>query len=1088
MLPAERRSLHAEYGHGLLMCAASGLAAGRFSQTMSPYMSSRHFAYAFIRTPLLPLNFPQQSGHKNFSSLLASFLQTGVWPENEAATYGAVISAISIASPDLALRLKRHLSKTAEPKSDAKDLERLTLALSRYAARASRRATPFGLFAAVNDSQILEKSGFSVSPSVTPVVFWKAERIESIVSEIKSIVDEAGQLRFVRNPQAYELLATLKAPSWDSMGRFVPNAIHHSELAAAVLNHFTTPSTAEVCRTAIATKYEGAYNGEQIATLIQSLARNQLIVTDIDPPLTIHDPLNWLGDKIRGTYPSCRSALDVLSREQVRLRSIQQTISQNILSAGPSDSVSEPDLKSIHVDTWRQENEFYLSSDVVRKMIRCASAAIEADHGANALHKKLALTVASHYGREPVSLIQMVDQISGVGTQFRTILSEQSRSASGQSADPGPEPTDYDEIVSERVHRAMRQGDGFVDIADMPRATASDEPAEVQGALFAEGAMTTRGVEGPLWLKHFLPGSGFEMLGRFANQSENLKDQYRRAVEAHAYKGADLFEVVFAPSHRQRDVGHRPQPPYPILHLSPLAVGVENQMGLSDIIVQSQNDSLVLRSASSGRVLVPRSTSAVRSDVEQGWIAAFFSALSPEKYRLRKYPTTLNALPYLPRLVWNEVVLQPRRWILASAQKRQLASLERRERVLKFKKICNDLNIPPAILVGSDDNLLPVDIEDDVSVLAAWPSLVSRRSLILEDLCDRQRGNSEATYVFESVVPVCLSTGVKTRNQVVEHHRPSERLSHILSDISPPASFGPGSEWLSLEVYCDHSARAEVLESIIAPIILSAETSSAMRIWYFVQYSEPSFHYRVRLRLKDPDSWSKTAKSVVDALSTPAARATVRECKIVSYNPEWWRYGGAEGMPVCEEIFAKDTQLALAYRAIIRHWQLDSDTAWRLGIGAASDCLLYYLGHTGLPAEGKHELLKNFLVARSASTREYQGFRRSQRDTIENLADRSRGTGHQLNLPHEVALNVALQQWHRAVSEVITTATTDTNKFSRPYSEIVPSLVHMLCNRLFCNWTPGDEMLVLLVTERALAKARFQERGAGVRYAELSEG
>lgn len=70
-------------------------------------------------------------------------------------------------------------------------------------------------------------------------------------------------------------------------------------------------------------------------------------------------------------------------------------------------------------------------------------------------------------------------------------------------------------------------------------------------------------------------------------------------------------------------------------------------------------------------------------------------------------------------------------------------------------------------------------------------------------------------------------------------------------------TFTIGSEWMYYKIYCGVKTADDIMLKVIQPICKQLLQEQSIDKWFFIRYSDPDAHLRVRFHLTSPDSISK---------------------------------------------------------------------------------------------------------------------------------------------------------------------------------------------------------------------------------------
>jgi thiopeptide-type bacteriocin biosynthesis protein len=178
---------------------------------------------------------------------------------------------------------------------------------------------------------------------------------------------------------------------------------------------------------------------------------------------------------------------------------------------------------------------------------------------------------------------------------------------------------------------------------------------------------------------------------------------------------------------------------------------------------------------------------------------------------------------------------------------------------------------------------------------------------------------------------------------VVTFNRTREPIRAQAASPAPAIArrFVPGSEWLYAKLYCGESTGDRVLRDVVAPVVRDAMSSGAADQWFFIRYSDPDPHVRVRLH-GDPARLAGVVPALFDAARPLLDAGALRKVVLDTYEREVERYGGDRGIELIEQIFWHDSEAILGIVELL-DGDAGADARWRLAVRGL-DTLLDSLG------------------------------------------------------------------------------------------------------------------------------------------------
>lgn len=100
-----------------------------------------------------------------------------------------------------------------------------------------------------------------------------------------------------------------------------------------------------------------------------------------------------------------------------------------------------------------------------------------------------------------------------------------------------------------------------------------------------------------------------------------------------------------------------------------------------------------------------------------------------------------------------------------------------------------------------------------------------------------------------------------------------------------------GEEWIYYKLYCGSYSADAVLTEYILPIVRELKKKKLIDYWFFIRYSDPKTHLRLRFHLSDKDKIHKIIKLTHPYFSKLIENDIVFEVVTASYRREMERYG-----------------------------------------------------------------------------------------------------------------------------------------------------------------------------------------------------
>jgi thiopeptide-type bacteriocin biosynthesis protein len=580
------------------------------------------------------------------------------------------------------------------------------------------------------------------------------------------------------------------------------------------------------------------------------------------------------------------------------------------------------------------------------------------------------------------------------------------------------------------------------------------------------------GVSGP---------SGARLLGRFCHGDPALHHHVEQHLAAEEAMESDaLFaEVVHLPEGRIGNVLCRPVlRRYEIPYLGQSGADPRYQIPITDLMVSVKRGKVVLRSQRLGRRVIPRLTTAHNYLGRNLGIYQFLCSLQNQGVAagLRWDWGALDSADFLPRVTHGRLVLARARWRVGPDEIRTLTRANGVERYRAVQAWRSDCNLPRFVLLVEYDNLLPVDLDNIMSIDAFLDELKGRTEAMLvemfpspNELCAR---DAEGRFVHEIIVPF-IHAPATVKEQEAQTNKRMPPLPPRSPTPLPPYSpipplqrtFPPGSEWLYAKLYTGAATADQVLCEVVGPVAQAAMQTGAADRWFFIRYSDPDWHLRVRFHGEPERLHAELLPTLQNAAAPLLTDGRLWRVQLDTYAREVERYGGAYGIELAERLFHADSESVLA---IVQRLDGDAgaDARWRLTLAGMDQ----WLTDLGLDLAAKQQLAH---TARESFMREFQADsnlrsqlgekQRNERNDLEAMLDARRAAQHPL--ADGLAL---LQQRSAALAPILCElrAAERAGHLAQPLTEIAWSLLHMHANRLLRSNQRAQELVLYHLLDR----------------------
>lgn len=458
--------------------------------------------------------------------------------------------------------------------------------------------------------------------------------------------------------------------------------------------------------------------------------------------------------------------------------------------------------------------------------------------------------------------------------------------------------------------------------------------------------------------------------------------------------------------------------------------GAEGILRTDDLVISLQQGEFILESLKLRKRIVPRLSTAyhyTRSNLPVFQFLGDLQGQGIDQVQALNLERLMPGHSFYPRVVFGQTVLSAARWLIKADEWPELFT--GRLPTARFQEIRYALRLPDLLAAAEADMYLVFDISrgDDIALLVRH--LAGRRQISLVEYLKPDRTVRCDGEPLAAQFMAFFAHG----QEIYRKGKP------VKGRLTEPVAYGPGSEWLYLKLYCS-TFQANALIAGLIPALLK-RFGRYINDWFFIRYTDPEHHVRIRFRLSAPAKTGAMLVAVNQWLLRNPGAALLQNLLVDTYRPERERYGLVT-MPLVEAVFRAGSELALGQIA----GEQDGETAV---IVTAAVCFLMVSKLIDLPA-ARQKLTDTLFLQFYA---EFGGnktllsacssFYRDNRNALERLSGR--------------LITPDADEYCPGISGLARTLTALKSSFPREQGEqlnrLTADLVHMQINRmLISDW------------------------------------
>ena len=1031
-----------------------------------------------MRTPLLPaaewlafVEGPQApvAGEADLETALAADRDRARERLRTIAQRPEIREALFIASPSLDESIDIWLR---EPASERGIKAERTLV--RYFARMSARPTPFGLFAGCSVGRMSGSTRLRLDARDR---YRRHTRLDmdylfALCEALAKDPDVRARVRYRPNSSLYRAAGRLRyaeARLVDKVRSYHLVAVEPTEYIELALEKAREGATVATLASLLAERAE--VDAEESHAFVMELIESQLLVPELEAPVTGPEPIHALLPRLEG-----HTAQAALYRARDALAAIdalplgEPPARYREVAAMLRDLPIEAELARLfQVELVKPAEELRLGPEPVAEIVRGVEILRRLSRPTDPLQAFRAAFV-DRYEMAEVPLAEVLDEESGIGfSRSEAPSAEAAPLIEGLifPSSPGDEQVAWgkrERVLLDKLVTATRAGVREIRLeqADID-AMGSREPIPLPDsfAVLAQILAPSEEVIAANGFRVLLLGamgpSGANLLGRFCHGDEQLEALVREHVAAEERLRPDAIfaEIVHLPEGRVGNVLLRPiLRRFELPYLGASGVPREQQIPLDDLMVTVREGRVVLRSLRLGREVIPRlSTAHAHTNPRNLGVYRFLCMLQAQGVAggLSWSWGALEAAPFLPRVASGRLVLAEARWRIDADRLKKIGEARGAAQFRAVQALRNEIGLPRMVGLRDGDNKLPVDLDHVLSV-ETFVQLVKQRSeIVLTEVlagpADLVASGPEGRFAHELVVPFLRIP------QPEERPRPPASAPAVTVTRRLP----PGSDWLYAKLYAGVATVDQVLRDLVAPLVQQA--AGTAESWFFLRYGDPDFHLRLRFSGSPERLHTEVAKALLGVAAPLISDGRLWRVQLDTYHREVERYGGPEGMLLCERLFHADSEAVLAIVELLEG-DAGADARWRLALYGI-DRLLDDLG---LDLEGKRALMgrmrasfaREFAVDTAFEKQLGERFRR-ERAALSVLLAPAIGADHPLAPGVEIFAERSRRQ--TAVAADLRAAER-AGRLTAPVDQLAWSLAHMHANRMLRSAARAQELVI----------------------------
>ncbi len=828
-------------------------------------------------------------------------------------------AALYLASPALYGSLSRN-------RSDGSDLnEKQRLTILRYFNRFCFRPTPFGLFSSVSVIRWGSETrlGFDGFKGFRVMVNPDRAYVARLGAVLSAKLPE-GQNLLVANPTIYRALdeyrfiRTLVDPEIIHR-EYLLQSTEFSRLLKELLFFCQTGKTVQQLVTMLETN--AGCSAEEARDYVEFLKDAQLLVHALRENITGESYLQVLTQKLKmaGLAPSGSSIFSETFKIAGDLREINEALFQEtnhrLTALLPRNTGPAPQQHQLNVILTRHIDGGKLDTGL-QNGISDGLFALNALCPAERIPEmeRFIKGFKQHFEGRSVPLMTVLDPELGIGYQQQETEKDNPlleslhiypKSSEGQLISWSP----AHQYLLDRWHTGQEGKTAVIDLEEdellsIREASAKNQPMGLSVLFRTWGKMiyleSAGGVNAPA------------LIGRFTVTDPEIRQAAREMALAQERANPHILfaEILHLSGPHTDNVNQRENIWSWDLPLTASSTqGPASQIPLSDVLVSVEQDQVVLRSASRGKAIMPRLTSAYNHTLNK---LPLFRFLADIPYQFGRSDLSLDlrrffpGLSFYPRVKFRDTILSAATWILSGPDLSEIRNAPKAGFYAAFQALRLKKGLPGTFAFTEGDQQLVIHAEkhEDIEL---FKNIIGQKDRVLVKECFTEASARGQARDFD---------GRYYTSQFNAFVLPADPVNlPALKKDSPvtakqPRKYIPGSEWLYLKIYSPKIGAGKLLLRVL-PLLRKRYSHGPIRKWFFIRYEDHAPHIRLRMQI-DPLNVTEILFAFKTQLEDRIHHHVLREYQIDVYTRELERYS-AGGIENTETHFWASSELVVKF-------------------------------------------------------------------------------------------------------------------------------------------------------------------------------
>lgn len=718
-----------------------------------------------LRTPLFPIRFYTQLLNDYSSDKLFQTLENKLIKE-----------AIKIASPELFSELVKLKSNPKQINSEKK--LNLELALLKYIARLSSRATPFGIFAGCSTGILSDETSLQMDAIEKHEVFTQFDMHYwiSLLQDISKNPTVQSSLIYSPNSSLYKIVDFYRYIEYQYVNKKREHTLSSFRVNPVIDILIENSKKGLKFNELVNLIADDESEIEEAKEFVLELINNQILVSELDATITgdfdIKRIINIL-EKIPNFYLECTvlEQMSLLLKGKVNLSDLKNQL-DNLKKLVVKLNTEFDEKYILQTDLYNKTTSHTLNKKVsykITKALQLLSRIQKNKENDNLIKFKKAFQRRYETREMPLSVV--LDSELGIGYLQNTpmndshaILDAFSFDASDKSNTTSEEWTKTDYILEKKLKEVISNSQDVVVLEDKDFTSIENENQNIPDTFSVMVEILTNNGEEIISIESSGNYSAAKLIGRFCNGDEAIRNLANEIIrkEAEINKDKILAEIVHIPQSRTGNVLRRPcLRDYEIPYLGNSILPKENQVTIEDLHISIKNNKVVLKSKVLNKEIIPCLSNAHNYSYNSVPLYHFLCDLQGQSsYPIASFNWGIleNHHNHFPRVIYSGTILSKAKWIVNFHELEQFTKMSLVNKTFTVFKLWKETKkIPQYVNLVNGDNTLLLDLNQEIGITLFIKTIKPNSKIILEEFLFNDnsvvKDSDSNSFVNQFIVP-----------------------------------------------------------------------------------------------------------------------------------------------------------------------------------------------------------------------------------------------------------------------------------------------------------------------------------------------